>query len=105
MARRETRLPASQFGKVRRCARSCWIESGCDKDKAIRLVEDRMRTEVGSVFLTIAIQIAIKLIIWWFQNRVSEPSVVSQVGEPGTNDEDLNLDESFDAEELEGEYQ
>lgn len=92
MARRKRKvlLPQSQFGAVRRCARSCYLDASGDKDLAIEYVNDRMRSVVGSAFLTIALQLAIRLIIWWIQNRVTEPSVVSQIGEPGTSDEDLD---------------
>lgn len=87
---RERRLPRSKFGAVRRCARNCWIEAKGDKERAIELVESRMESIVGSMLLSLAIQIDIKLIIWWWENRKTEPSVVSELGEPGTSDEDLD---------------
>jgi hypothetical protein len=88
--RPKPKLPRSQFGAVRRCARSCYLQSGGNLDAASDLVRERMRSVVGAAFLSIAIQLAIKLIIWWIENGVSDPSVVSQVGEPGSMDEDLD---------------
>jgi len=89
-ARREKRLPGHLYGSVRLCARGCLIDAQGDKDRAVELLHKRMESVVGSVFLSIAIQLAIKLIIWWISKGVAEPSVVSQLGEPGTRDEDFD---------------
>ncbi len=90
------KLPRRSLGVVRLCARRCLIEANGDREEAIKLVHARMESVVGSALLSVAIQLAIKFIIWWIENRVTEPSVVLQYGEPCSEDdgEDDQWDES-----------
>ncbi|MGV3484780.1 MAG: hypothetical protein ACO1RT_10215 [Planctomycetaceae bacterium] len=90
--RRRKRLPGSQFGAMRRCADKCLTEAGGDQDKAITLVEQRMGMVVGSAWVAIAIELAIKLIIWWIENRITERGSVPTPGEPGQDDGDYDED-------------
>jgi hypothetical protein len=46
-------------------------------------VESQIRQAVGSIWVTIAIALAIALIRWWLENRVTEPSSIYELGEPG----------------------
>lgn len=75
-------IPPSQRNKARMLARDCWKESKGDRVKAELLVEQRMSTVVGSIFVSVAIQIAIALIKYWWEHRTAEPSAVFQAGEP-----------------------
>lgn len=85
-------LSRRQRNIVRTVARHAWQQCNGDRDRAEQLIRDRMPREVGSVFLTIAIKLAIELILYWLRNRTSEPAAVFQAGEPG-----MDVDE--DAEE------
>jgi hypothetical protein len=73
--------------QVRTIARNSWIASGGDKDKAIALAKQ----QVGSVILSailigVAIQLIVKLIEYWWNNRISEPQAIYMPGEPGFED-------------------
>jgi hypothetical protein len=54
-------------------------------------IESQVRQGVGSIWVTIAIQLAIALIRWWLENRINEPSSIFELGEPGNYEgEDAN---------------
>jgi hypothetical protein len=81
-------LSRRQKNIVRNVARQALRECRGDQDKARLLVEERLQRELGSVFVTIAIKLAIELIIYWLKNRTTDPGAVFQAGEPGANDDD-----------------
>lgn len=86
--RKVDELSRRQKNIVRNVARQVFREYPNDQAKAEVLIEERLQRELGSVFVTIAIKLAIELIIYWLKKRVTEPSAVFQAGEPGASDED-----------------
>lgn len=85
-------IPASQKSKARWLAVRAYRESHRDSDKAELIIRDRMQNEVGSLWVDIAITIAIALIRHWLEHSISEPSAVFVRGEPyAPTDEDGEL--------------
>lgn len=79
----ETKI--KQRSRARRIARQAYIEAGRDGEKAKALAEERIRTEMVGIEITVIImlvQLAIKLIAWWLDNRVEDPGIYPQAGEP-----------------------
>lgn len=67
MSRKPTRQSAWAF------ARQCYLDAGGDRDRAEALVRERAPREFSSIWVTIAISIALFLIKRWLDNRVSDP--------------------------------
>lgn len=85
-------LTRKQREEIREIARKAFIECNGDQDKAIALAHKRsMELIPGSIILTIllgvAMQLIIDFIVWWIKNRVFEPALFYQIGEPGYDDE------------------
>jgi hypothetical protein len=83
-------LSRRQKNIARTVAKEAFVEAGGDRSEAERIVRERMQRKMGSVFVAIAIKLAIELILYWLRNRTTEPSAVFQAGEPGADcDEDV----------------
>ena len=76
MSRKPTRQSAWTF------ARQCHLDAGGDYAKAEALVRERAPREFSSIWVSIAIAIALFLIRRWLDNRVSDPGET-----PGENDQ------------------
>jgi hypothetical protein len=55
-------------------------------------IESQIRQAVGSIWVSIAITLAIALIRWWLENRVAEPSAIYELGEPGNHEAENGTD-------------
>lgn len=66
-------------------ALKAYRESGGDIALASEMVRERMRLHVGSIWITLAVTLAIELIKWWLNNRTAPEDVAAlfQPGEPG----------------------
>ena len=74
--------------RVREIAHQAYLDRNGDQHAASVLAESRVREEmVGGIFtsilISIAVQLAVKLIIHWWKNRVSKPQYAFQPDEPG----------------------
>ena len=61
-------------------------------DEANPWIDAQIRQAVGSIWVTIAIQLAIVLIRWWLENRINEPAAIFELGEPGNYEGDDDVD-------------
>jgi hypothetical protein len=87
-SRQFSQIPRRQRNAVRGIARDIFFEyrnSGGQFpwNEAGQQVDSRVRQAVGSIWVSIAITLAITLIRWWLENRVAEPSAIFEIGEPG----------------------
>jgi hypothetical protein len=85
-------LTRKQRDSIREIARKAFIECDGDQDKAIALAHERSKELItGSIILTIllgvAMQLIIDFIVWWIKNRVFEPALFYETGEPGYDEE------------------
>ena len=83
-----SRLPRRQRNASRLLARDLLFElhvpgQPFDFQRARELADLRVRSVVGSLFVTIAVQLIIALIKYWLENRVTEPAAIYEIGEPG----------------------
>lgn len=74
--------------KVRDIARAAWLECG-RSSHALAVAEKDVRRQLAgsfwaSLLIGIAVQLAIRLIRYWWENRVDSPALTFQPGEPGT---------------------
>jgi hypothetical protein len=51
-------------------------------------IESQIRQSVGSIWITVAIALAVALIRWWLENRINEPAAIYELGEPGNYEGD-----------------
>jgi hypothetical protein len=51
-------------------------------------LESHIRQSVGSIWITVAIALAVALIRWWLENRINEPAAIYELGEPGNCEAD-----------------
>lgn len=85
---RFAKLPRRQRNTVRGIARDALFRFS-NSDGSFRWgdaepwIESQIRQNVGSIWVTIGIQLAIMLIRWWLANRIAEPSAIFESGEPG----------------------
>jgi hypothetical protein len=90
------RLPRRQRNSARSIARDLLFELQCDGqpfdlDRAEELARERCRSVIGSILIAVAVRLIIELIKYWLANRISEPSAIYELGEPGNfelNEED-----------------
>lgn len=74
-----------QRTQARRIARRSYLEAKGDPEKAKQLAEEHINAEMIGIEITVIImliQLAIKLISWWLENRVEDPGIYPQAGEP-----------------------
>lgn len=74
--------------KIREIARAAWIECG-RSSHAMKVAEKDIRRQMAgsfwaSLLIGLAVQLAIKLIRYWWENHVDAPAPTFQPGEPGT---------------------
>ena len=98
-----SRLKLSDRRAARRAAREIWIaskqdasvaklvrqavEGDEDAQKLLFATHPEMPVGIDPATLFLLIQIALKLWIWWQQNKVESPSATVGVGEPFDDDE------------------
>jgi hypothetical protein len=95
--RRFLKIPRKQRNTVRGIARDGLfrfrnVDGSFRWDEAEAWLESQIRQAVGSIWVTIAIQLAIVLIRWWLENRINEPSAIFELGEPGNYEGDDGTD-------------
>lgn len=82
MDRFASRVTRRDRRKIRTVARDAWIKCGPGED-AICCVKDDIRlTGIDPALLLVLLQIALKLMEWWMQHNVTEPSTVPMADEP-----------------------
>lgn len=90
------KLPRRHRNTTRTATREVFFElfrpgEPFDFGRAELLLRDRLRSVIGMILLSVALKLAIELIKYWLANRISEPSAIYELGEPGNfelNEED-----------------
>lgn len=72
--------------RIRHLARECYLANQGSEQAKVD-AEDAIRREFGSILVSIliglAIKLAVELIAYWIKQRLSDPGVGFQSGEPG----------------------
>lgn len=72
---------------VRSNARDAWQQANGDPERAKEIAAERLRSDpgsiIGAILLGLAIKLAYEIIMFWFNNRVSEPAATYLASEPG----------------------
>ena len=79
-------MPKRQRRIVREIARRSFINSNGDVELAIQKANTMIRAPeslVTSILVSIAVRLAVELIKYWWENRISEPSANYSACEPG----------------------
>lgn len=75
---------------ARQAARDAWIEAAGNPDRAREIFESDPRMKaIDPATLFLLIQLAIKLWMWWQENKTDLPSVVASMEEPALWEDDL----------------
>ena len=72
--------------EIRTLARKHWEETGdpeLSKKLVISSIENKYGSIIATILISVFIRLAVELIVYWFSNRIANPPMSYQSGEPG----------------------
>jgi hypothetical protein len=71
--------------RVREIARSHYLANPLDPQSAIKAATEEIKTKsiIATILISLAVRLAVELIMYWFKNNILLPSTTYVDGEPG----------------------